>query len=809
MSSRTATAILFVCLFAQCILLSRRSRHARVPQEMEYQLASALSRQLQQVQCHPLDFGAHAAQCHHVQQECPISDTVLSFPYLQTYFCSDPSVRPLVFTALLLWLFFLFSTLGISASDFFTPNLATIAQFLGLDENVAGVTFLAFGNASPDVFSTFSAMRADSGSLAIGELLGAASFIVSCVVGSMCIIRPFKVDPLPFLRDVGFFTIAVIMLLVILRDGLIQAWESAMLVLWYICYAFVVVVGSWIERRMERVRRREDVVEPITQPYTDEEPYSDEPPPPATVSADTLAVPVASSPKPTISGQHPPRIAIQTQLPSRPKSRSPSPIHTPPHLAHMPSFSLVGALEFRQVVESLRTHAASSSLDVFDAPLTPYAGGHYHQHHHRPRGHSESRSPSRAGPEINPWDAELGVPLNDRSPRLLRSSIAEDRDREESERPSALDEGIQLLPTPLSGPEAIPSISRTPASPVDSDASTDVERYVPPTKGERLRHVLARTCHILFPSLHHFWSKSLLRKIVALLAAPAVMALTLTLPVVVIPYGNDGTHEEKPSHHRHPHHHHDTETESRLVEFEEEGVERTLMAEEVIQEDFHEMEFNKWLMAAQCVFGPLFCVAVLFSRTDHLLWLLGGTAVGGVAAGLLVLIFANDGFHPTARMARCSMGFFVAIVWIMAIADEVVNVLQTFGFIFGLSDAIIGLTIFAVGNSLADLVANMSVAVFAPIMGFSACFGGPLVNILLGVGISGSYIISQTPNAHPYRLHFTPSLMSSAFGLLGLLLITLVGVPLNGYHLTRKWGVFLVVAYVVLMVVNILVEVKY
>jgi len=46
------------------------------------------------------------------------------------------------------------------------------------------------------------------------------------------------------------------------------------------------------------------------------------------------------------------------------------------------------------------------------------------------------------------------------------------------------------------------------------------------------------------------------------------------------------------------------------------------------------------------------------------------------------------------------MGFLVAVVWIMAIADEVVNVLQTFGMIFqvGLSDAIIGLTIFVVGN---------------------------------------------------------------------------------------------------------------
>ena len=39
------------------------------------------------------------------------------------------------------------------------------------------------------------------------------------------------------------------------------------------------------------------------------------------------------------------------------------------------------------------------------------------------------------------------------------------------------------------------------------------------------------------------------------------------------------------------------------------------------------------------------------------------------------------------------------------------SLLQTFGLIFGLSDAIIGLTIFAMGNSLADLVANMSVAV--------------------------------------------------------------------------------------------------
>lgn len=40
---------------------------------------------------------------------------------------------------------FLFATIGISASDFFCPNLATVADRLGLNESTAGVTFLAFG----------------------------------------------------------------------------------------------------------------------------------------------------------------------------------------------------------------------------------------------------------------------------------------------------------------------------------------------------------------------------------------------------------------------------------------------------------------------------------------------------------------------------------------------------------------------------------------------------------------------------------------------------------------------------------------
>ncbi|OSX57746.1 hypothetical protein POSPLADRAFT_1049946 [Postia placenta MAD-698-R-SB12] len=566
--------LLFVVVFALNCVLWSHSRYGQVYSVRSGTLARRGSHDIEyanttlplllwngeegEEQCFPKSVPLEQ-QCAHVLEACPGTRTFLSIPYLRTYFCTETSLRPLIFGAYFMWLIFLFSTLGISASDFFCPNLATLAQSLGLDENMAGVTFLAFGNGSPDVFSTFSAMKANSGGLAIGELLGAATFVVSCVVGSLCIIKPFKVMRYRFFRDVGFFTLAVIVLLIVLWDNKMDTWEAASMIVLYAVYATVVIGGSIWEKRAERKRRYEEL---LRDEYRDE------------------------------------------------------------------------ALSF-------------------------------------------------------------------------------------------------------------------------------------------------------------------LGKIAAVLAAPAVMALTLTLPVVVTAYHDSSREREKL---------HGGGSENRLIDFEEEGVERALIAEDEVEEEMHELKYNKWLMAVQCTLGPLFCVAILFVGMKHEWWLLLATGVAGFAVGIMVAVFSDQGKHPTAQLARCIMGFMVAVVWIMAIADEVVEVLQTFGFIFGLSDAIIGLTIFAVGNSTADLVANMSVAVFAPIMGFSACFGGPMLNLLLGVGISGSYITHKT--AEPYYLHFTTTLMITGIGLLALLVATLIFVPLNGYFLPRSWGVALIIAYTAIMTANVIVEIK-
>lgn len=82
-----------------------------------------------------------------------------------------------------------------------------------------------------------------------------------------------------------------------------------------------------------------------------------------------------------------------------------------------------------------------------------------------------------------------------------------------------------------------------------------------------------------------------------------------------------------------------------------------------------------------------------------------------------------------------------------------------------------------------------------------------MLNLLLGVGGSGTYHLLSHPH-NPVNLHFSPTLWVSATGLIIILLTTAVVVPLNGYLIDRRWAGCLVLAYTVLMVANVVVEVK-
>ncbi len=195
-------------------------------------------------------------QCAFIKANCPDEETGL-ISYLQLYYCKLDQAKPFAFVILVIWLGLLFSTIGIAASDFFCINLSTIANCLGMSESMAGVTFLAFGNGSPDVFSTFAAMKTHSGSLAVGELIGAAGFITAVVAGSMALVRPFNVARKSFIRDVCFFIVAAGFSMVFLADGSLHLWECAVMVAFYVFYVVFVVLWHWYLGRRWQKKDRE------------------------------------------------------------------------------------------------------------------------------------------------------------------------------------------------------------------------------------------------------------------------------------------------------------------------------------------------------------------------------------------------------------------------------------------------------------------------------------------------------------------------------------------------------------------------
>ncbi|KAJ2278855.1 hypothetical protein EV176_001688, partial [Coemansia sp. RSA 451] len=151
---------------------------------------------------------------------------------------------------LTLWLSLLFIWLGVSASEYFSPNISTLAKLLHLPESLAGVTLLALGNGAPDLSSTYSAVRAGSAALAIGQIVGSAAFIVSVVVCATTLAVPvYKVSRLSYLRELCFFVATVSMVAIIVLSERLTQTMAVFMVALYAAYVLTVVITAYYEEK--------------------------------------------------------------------------------------------------------------------------------------------------------------------------------------------------------------------------------------------------------------------------------------------------------------------------------------------------------------------------------------------------------------------------------------------------------------------------------------------------------------------------------------------------------------------------------
>ncbi|CAK5021913.1 unnamed protein product [Aphanomyces euteiches] len=122
------------------------------------------------------------------------------------------------------------------------------------------------------------------------------------------------------------------------------------------------------------------------------------------------------------------------------------------------------------------------------------------------------------------------------------------------------------------------------------------------------------------------------------------------------------------------------------------------------------------------------------------------------------------------------LGFVSCVGWIYGLASEVVAVLTTLGVITTLPASVLGLTVLSWGNSIGDLSTNVAIAKGGCAeMALAGCFGGPVFNLLVGLGIPFLFLQkSNQTSIVPWDIHGIVSLISLGLSLLLTLSIGIV-----------------------------------
>lgn len=153
----------------------------------------------------------------------------------------------------------------------------------------------------------------------------------------------------------------------------------------------------------------------------------------------------------------------------------------------------------------------------------------------------------------------------------------------------------------------------------------------------------------------------------------------------------------------------------------------------VINEDKSMSNWNRPLACLHCIISPTLCVAIIGQPNTWVLSLPAPvfSALLGIVVAVVVFFTSKNNERPRYHIAFAFAGFFAITIWIYALANEVINVLQCFGLAWHVSQEFLGLTCLAWGNSLVDCVNNTIIARqgFSK-MAIAACYGGVLFSKL-------------------------------------------------------------------------------
>jgi cation:H+ antiporter len=134
--------------------------------------------------------------------------------------------------------------------DMLVRGAESLALRLGLTPLIVGLTVVAFGTSSPELFVSISAALDGLGDVAIGNVVGSNICNITLVLGLAALIHPINVQAQLMRIDAPIMILCALLLAALLLDDTISRAEGMILVAGIVIY---IIFSIWLARRDKAV----------------------------------------------------------------------------------------------------------------------------------------------------------------------------------------------------------------------------------------------------------------------------------------------------------------------------------------------------------------------------------------------------------------------------------------------------------------------------------------------------------------------------------------------------------------------------
>ncbi|CAI1921780.1 hypothetical protein SEUBUCD646_0D00490 [Saccharomyces eubayanus] len=719
-----------------------------------------------------------------------------------------------------------FSLLGLVTSDYLTPSLSFISSnIFHISDRVSGMTLLALGNALPDITSTYQSMKSGVTSLAIGELFGGIFFLLTVVIGLMGCVATIQFQPdksietyteesfdqnlsydrSHYVLDVGIFTFMLLVSGTFLADGRLYFWECIVMVLTYCCCVVYLIrshkypcdTDGTLEREEEETKNHTFINSRMTVPNhftlstASDTPQMDE---------------VAQHIIPFEDTQNNEGGTTGSEVTSSPNNSADNILRFNEGISERRDYirhrirgylrsnyhgwvrmTLQDCLDIWEKQNLFNNAVKTLSLPTDDTRLVPKASSDDDEGRPLIRMRKNSLQPSDYYKYLSPTNAGNSNQLG-----TANSAPHNERLGEDCNESTSLFLTVPQEPTSrkMLSCDRIPGLIQTNSNtfdgdnkcwshiqnPVMSNISSVVDESLLEYEGDNilldgtlsLCSARSKTVCQCFQLYNYLTDKSLD------ISPSEFLSLLVTTPVSIILYltiPSEGSQK-----------HHDSPL-SCLQIFQ-------LIASPIIINQLIIEDFSYWLL----ILPALIAISLYFK------------------------------LKTTPRKYNSDLIFTIAFLLSLACISKTVHLvvatLTHWIEIFDISETILGLTIFTWGNSVGDLVSNITFVRMGVLeIAIGACFGSPLLYFLFGVGFDGIMIMlgdnagkivngrDNTILMHHIDFQVDKHLLNTGVGISIAFLIFTVLIPLNGWKIDRKISLLLLTLYVVTTCISVFLEI--